>query len=84
MPWPSDRWERDALQEEVDSGHLEDREDGSVYLNTEWPDIAEAVESGSRLQECLEGLSTDARTWLIGEYGVPPDLSQSAAFKELF
>lgn len=84
MPWPQGGWERDDLQTEVDNGYLRDGEDGFVYLNKDWPDINAASAATKMLQECLEGLSDDARRWFVREYRVPPDLSQSAAFSALF
>jgi hypothetical protein len=83
MPWPSGQWERNDLQDEVDAGYLLDGEDGFVYLNTDWPDIAAAVEAASALQDAFENMTTDARQWFLREYAVPPDLQQAAAFKEL-
>jgi hypothetical protein len=67
----------------VDEGFLRDGEDGCVYVNEEWPDIETAVDTIRILQECLEGLSTEARRWFRATYGVPPDLTQAAVFARL-
>jgi hypothetical protein len=84
MPWPTDQWETQDIQEEVDAGYLNDGDDGSVYVNTDWPDIADAVEAAGALQEAFENMSSDARDWFIREYRIPPDLRQAAAFRDLF
>ena len=85
MPWP-DRgsWEGQDVAKEVDKGFLIDGDDGRVYLNTEWPDIEEALDALRALHDLLRQLDPDEEKWFRREYGVPADLTQTAVFDELF
>jgi hypothetical protein len=83
MPWPTDKWEHEELSDAVDDGRLKDGGDNALYLNDEWPDVGAAIVATEELQQALGALTEEGRKWFLDRYEVPPDMSQTAAFKEV-
>lgn len=84
LPWGDGlAYDHEDIRIAIDKGFLVDRDDETVHLNPQWPEIEQGIAAVGALQECLDELDPDETKWFRDTYGVPPDLSQSAAFDEL-
>jgi hypothetical protein len=83
MPWPdAGEYESARVSKAVDEGYLRDGDDG-VYLNDDWPRVADARDKVRAAQDVLRSLNGEDEEWFVSKYNAPPDLRQGAAFKEL-
>lgn len=84
MPWPDDfDYAAEEVRRALDDGLLTEGHDSLLYLNKDWPDVADSIASARQLQSCLKELSADESEWFKRTYRAPPDISQRAAFRKV-